>query len=240
MKTKTSFIVALILLFSYTAANAQVEIAARAGVNFSNIVWVDDNGGTVSGTNFTPGLHVGVTFDFPLNRDFYIQPGLLFSMKGSKLTGNDALNYYWEADEGYVDYMSADYTSLNAYYIEVPVNFLYKSEMNYGKLYLGAGPYVAFGIGGTYNDYYDGKSLKNKLEFINDWRDQSTDGDIMPYGKKVDAGLNLLVGYEFPNRFLVQLNGQVGLANIEINDAGQKPDGSMRNIGVGISVGYKF
>lgn len=240
MKTKTSFIAALLLLLSYTAANAQVEIAARAGVNFSNIVWVDDNGATVGGTNFTPGLLVGVTFDIPLNRDFYIQPGTFFSMKGSKLKGNDALNYYWEADQGQADYTSGDYTTLNAYYLEVPVNFLYKTVMEYGTLVVGAGPYVAFGLGGSYNDYYDRKSFKDKLEFINDWQDQSTDGDIMPYGKKVDAGLNLLVGYEFPNRLLVQLNGQVGLANIEINDGGQKPDGSMRNIGVGFSVGYKF
>ncbi|AHF14111.1 porin family protein [Niabella soli] len=216
-------------------AMAQVEIGLRAGANFSNVTWKDANGKKVD-TKLNPGWHAGVTFDIPIADEFYVQPGALFSTKGFKTT--DAASA-----------LGATYNGTykeTASYIEVPVNFLYKPELGEGKLLLGAGPYVAYGLGGKWK--YDAvatsggstatNSSDGQLEFKNDTKDASDNKSI--YGKPFDAGANLLVGYEFANKLSFQLNGQLGLVNIAPNVNGQKPDGKFKNSAFGISVGYKF
>jgi len=59
--------------------------------------------------------------------------------------------------------------------------------------------------------------------------------------KGFDAGANFLFGYEWSNRFSVQLNAGLGLVNIftkvENNDPGKS---SLKNTGFGVSVGYRF
>lgn len=221
-------------LIASTFVMAQVEVGVRAGLNLSTIHWKDADGRDISGVKRVPGFHAGLTFDIPVAPDFYIQPGALLTTKGGELR-EEASEVYWEET-----YYSGEYTRLNAYYLEVPFNFIYKPQVGMGRLMVGAGPYVAYGLGGKYKDYFDGNITTDKLEFLNDWDDQSTNGDIQPYGKPLDFGLNVLGGYEFNNRFSVQLNAGIGLANIEPNDAGRKPDLSMKNSTVGISLGYKF
>lgn len=228
--------IVLFLFITHISASAQVEVGARAGLNLSKVNYQYSDGGKVNGTTLTPGFHVGLTFDIPIAQDFYLQPGALFTTKGSKLNTIEALDHFWGDENS----MSGDNTVLTPYYLEVPVNFIYKPYMGNGRFLIGAGPYFAYGLGGAYRDDLGGDITKGKLEFINDWNDESDGRDIAPYGKKADAGLNMLVGYEFTPRLSVQLNGQAGLVNIEPNVSGRKPDASMRNLGLGISVGYKF
>ncbi|MCH5597265.1 porin family protein [Niabella ginsengisoli] len=214
-------------------SQAQVEIGVRAGLNLNNVSY-KDGGGDKWDTKINPGFHAGVTFDIPVADEFYVQPGALFSVKGFKTTrSTDFLDYEGE-------------TRWNASYIEVPINFLYKPELGSGKLLLGAGPYVAYGIGGKAkfddNISWEGGGASNsdevKLQFVNDYNDG--DDDKYSYAKPFDAGANLLVGYEFSNKFSAQLNAQLGLANIEPKDDGEKPDAKFRNVGFGVSLGYKF
>jgi len=213
------------------AAMSQVEIGIRAGANMSNATIKDANDNKAD-TKLNPGFHAGVTFDIPIADEFYVQPGALFSTKGYKMK-----------DEGSVLGNTYEGTlKVTPSYIEVPVNFLYKPELGSGKLLLGAGPYVAYGIGGKWK--LDGSfnnssaSTDGDLEFKNDTKDASNDKQI--YGKPFDAGANLLFGYEFANKLSFQLNGQLGLLNIVPKNDGDKPDAKMKNSGFGISVGYKF
>ncbi len=231
---RSLMLVAALMISAFVMA--QVEVGVKAGLNLSTISWKDDAGKNITGTKRLPGFHVGMTFDIPVAPDFYIQPGVLFTTKGGELR-NDAWFHYWPTEDSYYE---DEYTRLSPYYIEVPFNFLYKPQLGMGNLVFGAGPYVAYGLGGRYKDKFDGNTTSGKLEFINDWDDQSSNTDINPYGKPLDFGLNVLGGYEFANRLSVQLNAGLGLANIEPNTAGRKPDASMKNSTVGISVGYKF
>ena len=223
-------------LIFFEALNAQVEVGARLGLNLSNIVVKDQDGDLRQGSKATPGIHAGLTFDIPVAQDFYVQPGALLSVKGSKIMG-DTYEYIYNDS-----YFGGDYTIYNAYYLEVPVNILFKpyTGTGNGRLVVGAGPYVAYGLGGKWKDNYNGNITTGKLEFINDWNDESSSTNTYTYGKKVDLGLNLLAGYEFSNRFSVQVNGQLGLANLEPLDGGQKPTASLKNTVFGVSVGYKF
>ncbi|MCD2422753.1 PorT family protein [Niabella pedocola] len=212
------------------AAMSQVEIGIRAGANFSNATIKDANDNKVD-TKLNPGWHAGVTFDIPVADEFYVQPGALFSTKGFK------------TDNSYFGGNANINGKASASYIEVPVNFLYKPELGSGKLLLGAGPYVAYGVGGKWDAKASGGnasiSSDGSLEFKGDSKDASG-GDKLVYGKPFDAGANLLFGYEFANKLSFQLNGQLGLLNIEPKNDGKKPDAKMKNTGFGISVGYKF
>ncbi|GAB3009055.1 hypothetical protein GCM10027051_07250 [Niabella terrae] len=232
-------VAALALVFTAAGiqAQAQVDVGIRAGLNLNNVSSKDGDGDRAD-TKINPGFHAGLTFDIPIADEFYIQPAALYSMKGFKTTSDASIggfNY-----DGEVRW--------NASYIEVPVNFLYKPALGMGHLLLGAGPYVGYGLGGKVSsdnniDWGNGEANSSdhaKLEFLNDNNDFSGDDDKVPYAKPFDYGANLLAGYEFANKFSVQLNAQLGLADIQPDNDGNKQDGSLRNVNFGVSVGYKF
>lgn len=177
-------------------AQSGVDFQVRAGANFNTINTDPD-----SDNKIKPGFHVGVDVGLPIAEEFYIQPGVLFSMKGAKY---DAAN-----------------TSVSLNYIEVPVSFMYKGALGQGRFLLGVGPYVGFGLSG-----------KNK----NDIADFDIDfGDADNELKRLDFGGNITAGYEFSNRFLAQLNFQLGMSDMSNVDAVKQ-----KNTGFGVSVGYRF
>ncbi|WP_207514929.1 porin family protein [Longitalea luteola] len=190
---------------------AKTTFGVRAGVNFTNITGDDQD------SKIKPGFNIGVNAEVPVATDFYLQPGLLFTTKGAK------------ADEGD--------GKVNLSYLEVPINFLYKPTLGDGKLLLGFGPYVGFGIGGKYKEGDDEMDVK----FKNDVKagDQSmTDPKI--FMKGLDFGGNLLVGYELSSKLSFQLNAQLGMSNLNPKFEGEKPEDKIKNTGFGISVGYRF
>ena len=97
--------------------------------------------------------------------------------------------------------------SLN--YVEVPLNLVYKPMLGTGRLLMGFGPYVAYGAGNAANTVYF---------------------------KPLDAGANILFGYEFSNKLSAQLNAQLGLVNINAYDN----DAKIKNTGFGVSLGYRL
>jgi hypothetical protein len=64
-----------------------------------------------------------------------------------------------------------------------------------GHLLLGFGPYVAFGIGGKATYEGGGSSLSEKIKFQKTVK--ISDPDDVVYIRPMDAGANMLVGYEF-------------------------------------------
>lgn len=214
MNTKLILFTAL-LSFGAVAAKAQTTFGVRAGVNFQNI-----NGEDITGDDLEyklkTGFHIGVNAEMPIAPEFYIQPGLLFSAKGA-------------------DFDDGDDTKLNISYLEVPINFLYKPELGNGKLLLGVGPYFGFGVGGKLKS----DNGDSDIEFSNKV-DAGSDPDKF-HLRRFDAGGNLLFGYEFSNKFSVQLNAQLGMINISPDIEGLPDnDSKAKNTGFGISVGYRF
>lgn len=215
MKTKL-FLLAVAGCFSTIVYAQQMTVTAnrttfgiRAGVNFQNINGKNAEGRNLD-NNLTTGFHAGVNAEIPVGTGTYIQPGLLYSMKGAK----------WPNDSK---------TKLS--YIEVPVNFLYKPVLGTGNMLLGFGPYVAFGIGGNVEDR---NGNETDIEFVDTYRGR------MNEFRRFDAGGNLLAGYEFANRVSFQLNAQLGLVDINPKVSASNDDTRWRNTGWGISVGYRF
>ncbi|WP_084490255.1 porin family protein [Niabella ginsenosidivorans] len=217
------------------AVFSQVQFGLRAGINFSNAIVKDENGNKMP-TNLLTGFHVGITADLPVGDEFAVQPALLFNTMGYQ---------YKEMNSGV-----SITVNQHPYYLELPVQFLYKPELGNGHLLLGAGPCIAYGISGRWKvKGTDGNTTVSKtgnLEFKNNI--SSTDSSYLnfndlktlPYGKAFDLGGTLLAGYEFSNKFSVQLNGQLGLLNIAPDVDNRKTGEVLKNMQFGLSVGYKF
>lgn len=216
MKSKVLlFALAATALTLTSKAQDKTTFGVRAGVNFTNIN--GEIGGHDTEYKLKPGFNIGVNAEIPVASEFYLQPGLLFTTKGAK------------ADEGDAK------TTVS--YLEIPINFLYKPALGPGKMLLGFGPYVGIGLGGKIK----GGGADIDVKFKNDitlaeYSDLKTE-----YGKRLDFGGNLLVGYELSNNLSFQLNAQLGMANLVPKVDGKKlPDTKTKNTGFGISVGYRF
>ncbi|HET6769127.1 MAG TPA: porin family protein [Chitinophagaceae bacterium] len=230
MKKRIGLIAAIVLctIFSQaqekTSTTGGTSFGLRAGINFQNINGKDDNGDKLK-NDLLIGFNVGVNAEIPVGIDFYFQPGLLYSLKGAK-SEDDILGQSFN-------------TTLKISYLEIPLNFLYKPVLGTGRLLLGFGPYVAFGVGGEATYDGGGSSLTEKVKFKKTV--SSSDPNDVVYIRPMDAGANLLAGYEFSNRFSFQLNTQLGLVKINPEYEGVSNDeSSAKNTGFGISLGYRF
>ncbi|SEW12157.1 Outer membrane protein beta-barrel domain-containing protein [Chitinophaga sp. YR573] len=204
-----------ILLFSAALLTAgitfaQTKVGIIAGPNFSSITSKNTIAGSGKETSdILVGLRAGVTADLQLADEFYIGTGLLYAGKGGKNKDNSDVK-----------------TTLS--YLQIPINFLFKPEVGSGKLNLGAGPYVAYGIGGKNKATVGNVSAEYKA-----FDDESGDLKL----KRFDAGVGVVAGYEFNAGLYLGLNADLGLVN-----AYEKTDGnrSFKNTSFGVSVGYKF
>lgn len=211
-----------VMLFTLTAVKAQskkesknLSWGIRAGFNLQNINGRDLLDSKLE-NKLVPGFHAGVNAELLLADDFYVQPGVLFSTKGTKFKGNNSV--------------------LQLSYIEVPLHFLYKPVLGNGKLLLGVGPYLAFGVGGKLKP-----TNGNDASVV-----FTAEADLLQVGsgryyRRFDAGGNLLVGYEISNHLSVQLNAQLGTLNIAPEIRNLSNDNlSLKNTGFGLSFGYRF
>ena len=121
----------------------------------------------------------------------------------------------------------------------MPLNFLYKPMLGQGRLLMGFGPYVALGVGGKATYEGGGSSLSEDIEFKKTVK--LSDPDDVFYVRPMDAGANLLFGYQFANKVSVQLNAQLGLTKKNPEYEGASNDRTeAKNTGFGISLGYRF
>jgi hypothetical protein len=225
MKTRL-IIIAIALLFStnltfaQSAENAKVRFGVLGGINLQNFNGTDFSGDKLE-NDMVIGYHAGLNVQIPLVPEFYFQPGVLFTTKGSKNTSNSVTS------------------TVNISYIEVPLNLVYKGLIGNGYVMLGFGPYVGYGIMGKAK-YDDGStSYKDDIVFKNVV--ESSDPLLTSYFKAFDAGGNIFAGYEMAGGLFVQLNTQFGMLKInpEDNRLGTNKT-SIRNTGFGFSLGYRF
>jgi hypothetical protein len=191
----------------------QSKFGIVAGPSFSSITskhaFLNSDKST---SDLLVGLRAGFTADLQLADEFYIGTGLLYSGKGGKNKDNN-------------DYK----TTLS--YLQVPINFLFKPEVGSGKLNLGAGPYVAYGIAGKHKGTFDNGTIEY------DAFDDESAGLFDQKLKRFDAGVGIVAGYELNSGLFLGLNADLGLVNLYDNTDN---DRSFRNTSFGVSVGYKF
>ena len=229
---KKIIILITVMTFGMLFSQAQQKVSTaggsgfgiRGGVNFQNINGKDEDGNKLNNDILT-AFHAGITLDIPVGIDFYFQPGLLYSLKGAKT--NDVFLGQSINSEAKISY------------IELPLNFIYKPLLGKGHMLLGFGPYVALGINGKVTYSGSNSSQSRDIKFQN--KVLLTETDNVSYLRPLDAGANMLIGYEFASKLSFQLNTQLGLIKINSEYEGATNDQtSAKNTGFGFSLGYKF
>lgn len=224
MKTAIKVSLAILMLWIGTGANAQEEMTPtikkvtfgiKGGLNLSNLVATHD------GDNYREkikvGYNVGPTVDFHLNKDFYLQSGLILSSKGAKVKDIDIEGSRYES-------------TMNAVYLEVPVFFAYKTTLpnNTNKLVIAIGPYFAYGVGGNCTFETASGSRQGSIKtFDNDWM-----------WNKVDVGIGLEVALEL-DKLVFTLGSNTSFTRVWKQEFLTK-DLNVHNSVSYISAGYKF
>jgi hypothetical protein len=130
MKTTLRVLLTISFVLSISYTQAQIKFGPKLGLNLSTITL--KTGGVSFDPTVVAGVNFGLVSEITLKNDFYLQPGILFSTKGSKY---DALG-------------DTKFTTNN---IEIPINALYKFNTGSVNLFTFAGPYVGFAVGGKIN-----------------------------------------------------------------------------------------
>ncbi|HEX7905532.1 MAG TPA: porin family protein [Chitinophagaceae bacterium] len=229
---KMKFVALAVASILVTASlNAQKSFAIlRGGVNLANITITND--GSVDDNKSLTSFQAGIIGNLYVAPFFSVQPGLLFTGKGSKTqSGNETDATYYRATS-------------NPYYIEVPVNLVFKTPTPDVKFFAGAGPYLAIGIAGK--NKVNGKILgtsfssENKIEWSND--DPSTlnyeEGSGYGIMKRFDYGLNGLAGIE-TKKAVISANYGFGLAKLQSGSNSSADDKNKHRV-ISLTVGFKL
>lgn len=202
----------LLLFTCFTLVTySQTSFNVKAGLNLSSFM-----GSDAEGSKMKPGIRVGLGMEHQFSSLFSIQPSLFLSQKGSKASEDFTLGG---------TSLKGDVT-VNEMYLELPVNAQLKFKVDdKTNFIIATGPYIACGVGGktTVKLSSGSNNAKDKLDTFSD--------SGMDY-RRFDIGWNIGLGLDI-NHFLVGLDSQLGFTDL-VEYA------SMRNVNVGIYVGYRF
>lgn len=228
MKFVSTSILALLLA---TGIYAQSSSQIRAGINLANVS-VDDNG-RVEDANQLTSFQVGFIGAVPLAGIFSLQPGIVFTGKGSKIqNGQPGQNGYYKQTS-------------NPFYIEVPVNLVLKAPISTSSnFFVGAGPYLGVGVGGK--NKTEGRTIlgdysnERSIEFSNDDPSTLSDEEGAGFGilKRFDYGANGTVGIEGKS-IVLGVNYGLGLAKLQ-SGANNNQDNNNKHRVLSFTVGFKL
>lgn len=211
MKKITLTIAVLGAAVAAFAQGQPLGFGLKAGVNFPKYQF-SGNGGFE--TSATTNFHVTAFLDAPIFTDYlYVQPGLSLQGKGAKIV------------------QIGDFeVSQHTMWLEVPVNLIAKAPAgNAGHLFVGAGPYVAFGLSGKNKGEFGSNSIDTKVDF-------GSDGDL----KGTDFGLNFTAGFQLFNGLMIHGGYGLGLTDISGTPDEGFPSGKLTNRVWSVGLGFVF
>jgi len=207
-----------------TTATPPIRFGVRAGLNLADVQgnavqsFTDLAGYAPDGAitkEMRPGFHAGVYATIPLGSSFAIEPGVLYSEKGTVLQGRVPIPA--------IDFLNAGVTgTARLAYLDVPL--LAKAYITPG-FYVFAGPQASFLLSGK------ARVEAGALGF-NAYRQ---DFDIKSSLRTVDFALTGGLGYQFENGLGLSAGYDYGLSSL---DAGNRFEASNRVIKA--SVNFSF
>lgn len=206
-----------------TQGKDPVRFGIKAGVNVAD--WegetmqsvqdlVEMTNGSVS-QQMRTGFHVGGFVAIPVAPGFEIEPGLLYSQKGTVLTGKIPMEQ--------LDFLNANVTITNkAEYIDLPV---------LAKVYIGEGFHI---FAGPQVSYLVSNKVKTEAGALG-FNALNQEFDIKSSLREVDMAVTGGLGYRFASGFNISAGYDYGLNSIDKN-------GSFDTFNrvVKASVGYTF
>jgi hypothetical protein len=197
------------ILLTGLFASAQIIYGAKiaGGFAYQRIV----NGDLLSAGSIKT-FNIEVIAQMPVKYGFWLEAGLGIAGKGSVIN-DEALT-----------------TTTHLTYAQLPVNILRKFNFtDLGVFYLGAGGYLAMGLGGKLGYQTPGSSTSDNVRFGN-----SDDA------RRFDTGLDFSTGFEFRNKLTFDLNYSYGLNNIASSTQQASGTSVVKNREFSIGLGYLF
>ena len=211
MRKSSTLLIAATFSFSVTAYCQKTRFGITAGASLANTMVKADNI-SVSADNKV-GFTAGGLADIPISENFLFQPAVNYVMKGAQVKMPE------------YDYKS----SLTLHYVEMPLNVLFKPDMQKVNFFIGAGPSIAVALSGEERETDNGNTTTYKYKI-------GSNPDEHDF-KRMDFGANFITGIETKSGFLIAINYNLGLSNIA---PGSSDDGTIKNRYFGFKVGYMF
>ena len=212
-------------------AGAQAQFRLQGGVNLANVS-VNDNG-RVDDSKTLTSFQVGLIGDVHLASLLYLQPGVVFTGKGTKSQSGD---------QNSATYYKA---TTNPFYIEVPVNLVIKTPPAGGtRFFVGAGPYIAVGVAGK--NKVEGRYLNAAFSSDEDIKFSDDDPTTTNYEegagfgimKRFDYGLNGTAGIEGKSLTLA-VNYGLGLAKLQSGSNSSSDDNNKHRV-LSFTLGFRL
>jgi outer membrane protein with beta-barrel domain len=230
MKTKIIYTILLLAVVSYSSAQ-ESSLFLKGGLNIANVSTTSD--GRVNNANALASFQVGFLADLPVAKYVSIQPSLLFTGKGAKVqSGQPGDDNYYKATS-------------NPYYIELPVNLIFKVPLGTPNtnLFFGAGPYIAMGVAGKNKvvgnvggvAFNGGDNIKWSNDDPTTFDEQEGSG--LGVLRRFDYGLNGTAGFQL-DKILITINYGYGLAKLQSDD--NNSDDKNKNRVFNVSIGFKL
>ena len=221
--------IALISLSTFAqdkSGDAGITYGVKAGVTFPTFSATDIRDVTVKSIT---SFYVGGVVNIPVHSMLSVQPGLTLIGKGGKLPSSEQLL-------AGVDFYSQVTTPM---YLEIPVNLIANFEAGPGKVFVGAGPYLSFGIGGKLKpeDTAFGQIVRDIKFGTNSSSTSASDRKDL---KSLDIGLNFLLGYQLTNGLSINGGYGLGLTNISPDTDLPNNKASLKNSVISVGLGFTF
>jgi len=206
-------ILTIVTVFAMGISSAQeIKYGAKAGLNLStftgDVTYFDVKSKT--------GFHVGGFVEIKIADKFSVQPELLYSTQGGKISFSSSDEFSYTNDKRDIKLGYLNLPIMAKYYI-IP------------GLSIEAGPQIGFLLSAK-NEYNIYSSVSEDLS-------GSGEEDIKDDSKSVDFGFNVGAGYDFTQNIFVQARYNLGLTSIS-ESASSVYD--PKNAVLQISFGYKF
>jgi len=207
---KRLIVTALLVLGLGTTQAYSQEIMGgiKLDANLSNF-FLKDFDGINSKIGF--GLSIGGYTKIDFMESFALQPEILLHYKTSTIE----------------EERSGDEMDFQYFGVEIPLYAMYQTNLQTGKCFFGAGPYLGFGINALYKSDY----LTEDLDLYKEYDGQKS---VM---NRFDFGIGVILGYEFSNRLQIAATWKMGVINLE---NANKDNTSMRNNTFSLGLGYRF
>lgn len=190
---------------AYAQQNPPVRIGIKAGVNLSE--WqgetinsaqnlMDMTNGALN-RQMREGFHIGGVVAIPVAPGFEIEPGLLYSQKGMRLTGKLPMEQF--------DFLNAGVTVTNkAEYLDMPI---------LAKIYIGEGFHIFAGPQFSY-------LLSNKVQVragALGFNALNQEWDVKSGFRELDVAATGGIGYQFASGFNISAGYDYGLTTVDAN-----------------------
>ena len=206
---KKTLLTITLITFSFIAFGQQITYGIRGCLNLGIIESSSSQTNTSKTTNNHIGSAFGAFVDFKL-KNVSLQPAIILTGKGGDVTTGDG-------GDG----------QFALHYLQIPINLVYHVPVIIGNVYFGAGPYLAFGTGGTLS--VNGPAGVDTQNVV-----YGGTGDF----NTTERGLDIIGGLQFKTG--LHLNYDYGLSNILNQNGPEGGLGSFKTRTFGVSIGYAF